>query len=307
MSVRLSLIGVAGPVLMSILYATPGGLASDPQGPPAAKATVMKDVPRYGRMLLLEEASETSANVGIGDLNGDGALDIVLAKGRHWPLVDRVLLGDGHGRFPAAHDLGAASDRSYSSRLADLDADGDLDVVISNDKPDPKLVYLNDGKGTFQVACSYGRPDWPTRNASVADINRDGLPDIIVANRAGGKEGANYLCLNKGKGQFDADCIAFSHESATTITPADFNRDGRIDLVVPHRDGGQSHVYLQVGDGGAPRFRPVPFGPPDAAFRISEAADLDADGLMDIVASDERRGVTAYFGQGGDTFSSGFP
>jgi hypothetical protein len=84
--------------------------------------------PRFDRMLFLETASETSANVSVGDVNGDGHLDLVLAKGRHWPLVDRVLIGDGRGRILRSYDLGPTSDRSYSGRLADLDGDGDLDV-----------------------------------------------------------------------------------------------------------------------------------------------------------------------------------
>lgn len=41
--------------------------------------------------------------------------------------------------------------------MADLDGDGDLDVVISNDDPDPRLVYLNDGKGHFHVGSTFGR------------------------------------------------------------------------------------------------------------------------------------------------------
>jgi hypothetical protein len=71
----------------------------------------------------------------------------------------------------------------------------------------------------------------------VADLNGDGLPDIVVANRYGNSGGSNYVCLNRGHGKFDADCTAFSHESATTITPADFNGDGFIDLLAPNRDG----------------------------------------------------------------------
>lgn len=254
-------------------------------------------------MLFLETSSETSANVSSGDVNGDGNLDLVLAKGRHWPLVDRVLLGDGRGHIVTAYDLGDTADRSYSGRLADLDGDGDLDVVISNDTPDPKLIYLNDGKGHFHVGSSFGRAEWPTRNASVADLNGDGRPDIIVANRT--KDGANYVCLNRGKGNFDADCLAFSHESATTITPADFNHDGFIDLAVPHRDGGQSYVYLNGGNATFPNGKRVPFGPPDAMIRMAEAADLDGDGSLDIVAIDERRGTAVYFGQKDGTFSPG--
>ena len=130
------------------------------------------------------------------------------------------------------------------------------------------------------------------------------LPDIIAANRTGDSNGSNYVCLNRGKGQFDADCLAFSHESATTITPADVNRDGFVDLVVPHREGGQSYVYLN--DGKAGFSKRLPFGPPNAAIRVAEAADFDADGLIDIVAIDELVGPAIYFNQQGRAFAAGF-
>jgi len=263
-----------------------------------------QSLPRFDRVLLLEPTSETSANVSIGDLNGDGNLDILLVKGRHWPLISRVLLGDGKGHFPIAYNLSETPYRSYSGRLVDIEGDGDLDVVLSSDTPDPKVIYLNDGKGHFHLGSSYGRPEWETRNASVADLNGDGRPDIIVANRTN-KNPANYICLNKGKGNFDADCIAFSHESATTITAADFNKDGLIDLAVPHRDGGQSYVYLNDRHAAFSNLKRVPFGPPDAAIRMTEAVDLNGDGLLDIVAISERLGVAVYFGQKDGTFSAG--
>src|ERR671910_3758234 len=109
-------------------------------------------VPRaFTTVVLLETTSETSANVSMGDLDGDGDLDLVLAKGRHDPLRDRVLLNNGRGAFVAS-DLGPTADRTYTAALADLDGDGDLDVLTSNDRPDRKLVYLNNGKGQFAVA-----------------------------------------------------------------------------------------------------------------------------------------------------------
>jgi hypothetical protein len=260
---------------------------------------------QFDRVLVLDHTSDDAANVSIGDLTGDGRLDIVLAKGRHSPAMNRVLVNDAHGRFPVAHDLGEVADRSYSAGLVDLDGDGDLDVVVSNDTPDPKPVYLNDGKGVFRLGSTYGRPEWPMRNASVADLNRDGLPDIIAANRTGSRGGANYVCLNRGKGTFDADCLAFSRESATTITPADINGDGFIDLVVPHREGGQSHVYLNDGNAGFPKR--VPFGPADAGIRVAEAADLDGDGLVDIVGIEERRGTFVFLNRKGEGFGNGVP
>ncbi|MBK8247343.1 MAG: VCBS repeat-containing protein [Gemmatimonadetes bacterium] len=265
------------------------------------------DLPRYERVVLLETTSETSANASIGDINGDGLPDVVLAKGRHWPLVDKVLLGDGKGGFTSTHDLGEASDKSYSGRLVDLDADGDLDVVISNDAPSPKLVYLNDGRGRFTVGSTYGHPDWPMRNATIADMNGDGRPDIIAANRYGRTSGANYICLNAGGGRFDAACIPFAKEPATTITAADFNGDGFPDLLVPHRNGGQSRLYLGARSANLAALRAVPFGPPDAEVRIAESADLDGDGRLDVVAIDERKGIAIYRGRGDGTFDPSTP
>ena len=263
--------------------------------------------PNFDRVLLLESTAETSANVSIGDVNGDGHLDIVLAKGRHWPLVDRVLLGDGAGHFASGYDLGSASDRSYSGRLADLDRDGDLDVVISNDAPDPKLVYLNDGRGHFRVGSTFGRREWETRNATIADLNGDGFPDIVVANRSSNR-GANYICYNDRGGRFGNSCVAFSREPATTITAADFNGDGLIDLAVPHRDGGQSRVYLAKAKAPFSPARTIAFGPPNATIRMTEAADLDGDGLLDIIAiDDEHKGTAIYFGERSGTFSAAFP
>src|SRR6478735_1486167 len=115
-----------------------GVVAITYQGP---SPMVLREFPEA---VVLDQASGPSANVSIGDLDGDGDLDIVLAKGRHDPYVDKVLLNDGKGHFVTS-DLGSTADRTYTAALADLDGDGDLDVVISNDAPDKKLLYLNDG------------------------------------------------------------------------------------------------------------------------------------------------------------------
>jgi hypothetical protein len=259
----------------------------------------------FDRAQLLEEEGATSANVSVGDVNGDGHLDILLVKGRHWPLLDLLLAGDGTGAFAQARPIADAADRSYSGVLIDIDGDRDLDVVISNDTPDSKVVHLNDGRGTFTVGSTFGRPEWPTRHVKVADLDGDALPDLVLANRTGDDSGFNYVCMNRGGGRFDGDCLGFSRESATTVTPADVDGDGHLDLAVPHREGGQSYVYLNGGD--ASFARRVPFGPPDAAIRSAETADVNGDGVLDLVVIDERKGPAIYLGGTGGTFGAGTP
>jgi hypothetical protein len=248
----------------------------------------------------LETTSEDSANVSMGDLDGDGDLDIVLAKGRHTPILDRVLLNDGKGGFTAS-DLGPVADRTYTAALADIDGDGDLDVLTSNDTPDKKLVYVNDGKGTFTIAGTWGAPQWSTRNAALADLNGDGRVDVVAANRPG----PSFVCLNDGKGRFATDCIAIPAESATSIVPADFDKDGFIDLAVPSRDGGQSRIYFN--DGKAGFTRTAAFGPPDAVARVGAAADFDGNGTIDLAVGDERAAsLVVYMNDGKGRLTPGF-
>jgi hypothetical protein len=250
------------------------------------------DIRAFKTAINLETTSEDSANVSMGDLDSDGDLDIVLAKGRHTPILDRVLINDGKGRFTAS-DLGPTADRTYTAALADLDGDGDLDVLTSNDTPDRKLVYFNDGKGRFTVAGTWGVAEWSTRNAAVADLNGDGKVDVIAANRPG----PSFVCLNDGNGHFTSACIPIPAESATTIAPADFDKDGFIDLAVPSRDGGQSRIYFN--DGKAGFARTAPFGPADAAARVGAAADFNRDGLIDLAVGDEKaQSLIVYINDG---------
>ena len=268
-------------------------------------ATVAGPAIRFERALFLEDSAFTSANASAGDLNGDGHVDLVLVKGRHWPLLDFVLLGDGQGGFADPIPVSAQADRSYSGVLLDLDLDGDLDMVVSNDDPDPKVIHLNDGTGRFTLGSTFGRPEWSTRHVTVADLNRDSVPDVVLANRYGDETGPSFICFGDGTGGFGAPCTEVAPGSATTITAADMDGDGDPDLVVPHRDGGQSFVYLNDGLGGFDER--LPFGPEDATIRSAKAGDFNGDGRMDLAVIDQRTGPAVFVGTPGDGFGPASP
>jgi len=259
----------------------------------------------FVRVLLLETKGETSASVSLGDIDGDGDLDVILAKGRHWPLVDLVLRNDGRGHL-STEKLSETADRTYSAALADLDGDGDLDIAVSNDRPDKKLIYMNDGKGRFTLTSEFGDPAWSTRYITVADLNGDQRPDILVANRSSKPElpRPSFYCLNDGKGAFPK-CTQLPTQSATIIVAADLGGDGFVDLLIPHRDGGQSLVFWN--DGKANFSAPMAFGPEQSSIRAAAAADIDGDGKLDVVLGDEKGGVRIMPNLGKRTFGPPIP
>ena len=175
---------------------------------------------------------------------------------------------------------------------------GHLDMVLSNDEPEPKLVLLNDGKGNFTVGGTYGDPKWSTRNAAVGDLNGDGYPDIAVANR----NMTSYACLNDGKLHFDCRPLPDS-PSAATVAIADVNGDAANDVIYACRDGCQSTIYFNDGKGNFTRKEP--WGPPKSSTRAMAVADLDGDGHLDIAACHENLGCFVYLNDGKGHFREG--
>jgi len=255
---------------------------------------------RSFEIVPLETVSETSSNASIGDLNGDGHPDIVLVKGRHWQVTSKVFFGDGKGHFTPGPALPSKATKSYSASLADMTKSGHLDMVLSNDQPDPKLVLLNDGRGNFTIGGTYGNPNWSTRNAAVGDLNGDGYPDIVVANR----EMTSYVCFNDGKLHFDCRPLEDS-PSAATVVIADINSDGANDVVYACRDSCQSVVYFNDSKGNFAR--KMPWGPPRSSTRAMAVADFDGDGHLDIAACHEQMGCFVYLNDGKGNFGSGIP
>ena len=112
----------------------------------------------------------------------------------------------------------------------------------------------------------------------------------------------SYVCLNDGKAGFPS-CSPLATRSATIIVAADLDGDGRVDLFVPHRDGGQNLVFWNDGSG---RFAAAPskVGPERSWIRAAAAADINGDGVPDLIVGDERAGIFLCLGGAGRAFDA---
>ena len=215
------------------------------------------------------EDSRWSSSAGWGDLDGDGNLDLYLARYVNWSfdnhplctasdavrdicpprsfegLPDAVYLGNGDGTFTdASAAVGLRQDgKGLGVLLADLDVDGDLDIYVANDTTD-NFLYVNDGRGHFAemgLVSGTALDDQGVPNGSMGidlcDFNRDGLPDLWVTNferewfALYRNEGRGYfLHVSRRYGITDIGGLFVGFGTAVD----DFNADGWGDIVVTH-------------------------------------------------------------------------
>jgi len=187
-------------------------------------------------------------SVAVGDLKGDGKLDVVVAQcagplSGCEPGEVSVLLGNGDGTLQPPVNYSSGADAPGSTTLADLNGDGKLDVVVSNSFSPPNLhgngavgVLLGNGDGTFQTVVPYDLNGLGGALA-VADVNGDGKPDVVVTVEGGSCTSSSTLAvlLGNGDGTFQPEvdfCSAGTPNATSDIAVADLKGDGRLDLVV---------------------------------------------------------------------------
>ena len=124
----------------------------------------------------LDEKMNHSHSLALGDLDGDGDLDVVLVA-QGGPPSGGVYLNDCKGRFTAGARVGASSIEKVA--LADFDGDGDRDIFLACIGPNE--VWVNDGRAGFTDAGVRLGKDWSWELA-IGDFNGDRLPDVFVAN-----------------------------------------------------------------------------------------------------------------------------
>lgn len=250
---------------------------------------------QFQQVTKFGDHKEKTASVWFGDIDGDGDKDVIFANGRHWPGQNRVFINDGKGAFSVERNLIDQKDKTYATPLADLDGDGDLDVVVGNDRQ-PSYVLLNDGKGKFKKSQQIGELA-PTRSIALADIDKKNGIDILVTNRGE----PNQILFNDGKANFKrSKQFGAKKDSTIDVAIADLNGDGHNDLALANRDGQQNMVYFGDGTGEFPKS--VKYGSGTDETRGVAVVDFDQDGKLDILNANIGEPNAIYFGDGKGRF-----
>ena len=256
-----------------------------------------------------------ASEVDVGDVDGDGDLDLVTIQSS--PFGDVIaggllFLNDGEGApFDTAGEgmpIGTRADgtiRSNAIALGDMDGDGDLDVVMGNmfyeiDEEFRETLggagnrlYLNDGDGepfdTAGEGLPVGTDEALTGCIALGDIDGNGTLDVVAGDTIAVESGdVNKIYLNDGEGDpFDtvgAGTPIGSHAGSTRqIALGDINGDGALDIVVSEQRGGR--LYLSRGE--SPPFDMTTTGTelvPVTEYTYDVAiGDVDGNGDLDVI------------------------
>jgi FG-GAP-like repeat len=266
-------------------------------------------MPDFGQRVI--SAGQGPGSIAIADVNHDGHLDIVVANETSGTLT--VLLGDGKGNFtPAAGSPVACGHSPSDIAVGDFNGDGNPDLIVANTGTPYLTILLGDGKGGFAPSphSPFDTHSYPhVHGVAVGDFNGDGKLDVVTDSW-----GHNQILMFLGDGQ--GNLVLPGHAFNTGKRPyerlrsADFNKDGKPDVVTTDLDQNTVSILLSDGRGGlrdAPG-SPTPAGAAPWAVAID---DMNDDGNLDLVTipyapdvPDSRDiGVTVLLGDGTGRFS----
>jgi hypothetical protein len=204
-------------------------------------------------------AVANSTEVEFADVDGDGDPDAIVSN----LGPEQLLLNDGRGFFADASQTNLPPpnrnfllDISAEARFADVDGDGDPDILVSNENPlvpgspgAQNRLWINDGTGRFadQTAARLPARIDQTQGMIPGDIDRDGDLDLIVVNI-----GQDFILINNGAGHFadeTASRFPVTNDATRKGVLADFDNDGDLDLFMANSRNEQERLYFNNGRG----------------------------------------------------------
>jgi hypothetical protein len=173
---------------------------------------------------------------------------------------------------------------SMDVESADLDKDGDMDLVIASEFRQ-NLLLFNDGQGKFSNATEGRLPKkmHDSEDIALGDFDKDGDIDIVFVSE---DDQVHEYYLNDGKGFFTDMSASFpARSTCNAVVAADFDKDGDLDLVLGN--AGQDNFLANDGKGKFTDETSKRLPADSRTTQDVEAADIDKDGDLDLLLGNE--------------------
>ena len=203
--------------------------------------------------------------VASGEFNGDGKPDLVVTNnGISDETHISVLLGDGAGNFsaPTKYSVGGTGPLPNWLVVSDFNRDDNSDVATANFGDDTISVLLGNGAGGFNAPLRFG-VQGGVASIAVADFDLDGKLDLAARYRRQEIAGNFAIFLGNGDGNFGAQHNFFQGDFPFFLGVADFDQDGKPDLVTTNISSNTVSVLLNS------------CAPPLADLRIKKTASAE--------------------------------